>query len=85
MLATNFSTARKHFKDYCETANKDLETVIITRKEGGNAVLMSEAVYNNLMENLLVRSNTKTYARLKESIAQLENGQAVIRKIDSDE
>jgi|WetSurMetagenome_2_1015567.scaffolds.fasta_scaffold824322_2 antitoxin YefM len=85
MLATNFSTVRKHFKDYCETANKDLETVMITRKEGGNAVLMSEAVYNNLMENLLVRSNPKTYARLKESIAQLENGQAVIRKIESDE
>lgn len=85
MLATNFSTVRKHFKDYCETANKDLETVMITRKEGGNAVLMSEDVYNNLMENLLVRSNTKTYARLKESIAQLEKGQAVIRKIESDE
>jgi antitoxin YefM len=85
MLATNFSTVRKHFKDYCDTANNDLETVMITRKEGGNAVLMSEAAYNNLMENLLVRSNAKTYARLKESIAQLERGQTVIGKIDSDE
>ena len=85
MLATNFSTVRKHFKDYCDTANRDLETVMITRKEGGNAVLMSEAVYNNLMENLFVRSNTETYSRLKESIAQLEKGQAVIRKINTDE
>ena len=85
MLATNFSTVRKHFKDYCDTANNDLETVIITRKEGGNAVLMSEAAYNNIMENLFVRSNTETYARLKESIAQLEKGQTVIKEIHIDE
>ena len=74
MLAANFSTVRKNFKGYCDTANNDLETVIITRKEGGNAVLMSEAEYNNIMENLFVRSNKETYSRLKESINQLEQG-----------
>ncbi|MBB5337626.1 type II toxin-antitoxin system Phd/YefM family antitoxin [Pectinatus brassicae] len=85
MLAANFSTVRKNFKGYCDTANNDLETVIITRKEGGNAVLMSEAEYNNIMENLFVRSNKETYSRLKESINQLEQGQAAIRNIDNDE
>lgn len=85
MLAANFSTVRKNFKGYCDTANQDLETVIITRKEGGNAVLMSEAEYNNIMENLFVRSNQESYSRLKESMEQLKIGQAAIRKLDSDE
>jgi antitoxin YefM len=74
MLAANFSTVRKNVKGYCDTANKDLETVIITRKECGNA---SEGKYNNIIENLFVRSNKETYSRLKESINQLEKGQAV--------
>lgn len=85
MLAATFSTVRKNFKGYCDKVNQDIETVIIARKEGGNAVLMSEAEYNNIMENLLVRSNQESYSRLKESMEQLKIGQAAMRKLDFDE
>lgn len=74
MLAANYSTVRENFKAYCDKANNDFETIVVTRKDGGNVILLSEAEYNNLMENLFVRSNKKTYNRLMKSIEQLKAG-----------
>jgi len=37
-------------------------------------VLMSEEEYNNLMENLYIRSNLKYYQKLVESIKEVEKG-----------
>ncbi len=50
MQAANYSTVRNNFKDYCDKATKDFETILITRERGDNVVLMSEAEYNNLPE-----------------------------------
>ena len=68
LLAVTYSYVRKHFKDFCDKVNDDAETIFITRKARGNVVLMSEAQYNNLMENLYIRSDIKNYLRLRESI-----------------
>ena len=74
MLAVNYSNVRNKFKDYCEKVTNDFETIIITRQRGDNVVLMSEAEYNNLMENLYVRSNPEYYNELLASIEQLKKG-----------
>jgi len=74
MIATSYSTVRQRFKDYCDKATNDFETIIITRERGENVVMMSEAEYNNLMENLYVRSNKKYYNELMKSIDQLKSG-----------
>jgi antitoxin YefM len=42
---------------------------------------MSEAEYNNIMENLYVRSNKDDYDRLLPSIAQLERGEGKARTL----
>jgi antitoxin YefM len=81
MLAVNYSSVRENFKTYCDKANNDFETIVITRKQGGNVVMLSEAEYNNIMENLYVRSNKKTYDRLMESIAQLKAGRSQAREL----
>ena len=73
MLAVNYSNARENFKTYCDKANDDFETIIITRKQGGNVVMISESEYNNMLENIYVRSNKKTYNRLIESIEQMKS------------
>lgn len=73
MLAVNYSNARENFKAYCDKANDDFETIIITRKQGGNVVMISESEYNNMLENIYVRSNKKTYNRLMESIEQMKS------------
>ena len=72
MIATNYSEVRNNLKAYCDKATKDYETIIITRKNNENVVLMSEEEYNNLMENLYIRSNLKYYQKLVESIKEVE-------------
>ena len=74
MIATNYSEVRNNLKTYCDKATKDYETIIIKRKNNENVVLMSEEEYNNLMENLYIRSNLKYYQRLVESIKEVEKG-----------
>jgi antitoxin YefM len=84
VLAANYSTVRDNFKEFCDKANDDAETIFITRKAGGNVVLISESEYNNLMENLFVRSGKKNYARLMESIQQLKAGKATEKALVDD-
>ena len=74
MIATNYSEVRNNLETYCDKATKDYETIIITRKNNENVVLMSEEEYNNLMENLYIRSNLKYYQKLVESIKEVEKG-----------
>lgn len=74
MIATSYSVVRQNFKDFCDKATNDFETIIITRKRGENVVMMSESEYNNLLENLYVRSNPEYYNELLKSINQLKMG-----------
>ncbi len=76
MIATSYSVVRQHFKEYCDKATNDFETIIITRGRGENVVMMSESEYNNLLENLYVRSNPEYYNELLKSIEQLKMGKA---------
>lgn len=77
MLAVNYSTIRNHLKDYCDKVTDDYETVIVTRKDEKNVVIISLAEYNNMMENLFIMSNKKNYDRLIESRQQIERGSVV--------
>ena len=85
MIAVNYSNARDNFKKYCDAAAQDFETIIVTRKQDKNVVIMSEAEYNNLMENLYVRGDREDYRRLLESIDQLKRGKGRIRTLIEDE
>lgn len=84
MLAVNYSTLRENLKKYCDATNQDLETVIVTRKSGGNVVLISESEYNNLLENLYVRSNPEYYNKLLQSIEELKSGKTVNMELDNE-
>lgn len=77
MLAVNYSTLRENLKKYCDATNQDLETIIVTRKSGGNVVLISESEYNNLLENLYIRSNPEYYNKLLQSIEELKSGKTI--------
>ena len=46
MLAVNYSTIRKKFKDYCDKVTNEFETVIVTRKDEKNVVIISLEEYN---------------------------------------
>lgn len=77
MIATNFTNVRNNFKEVCDRVVQDSDIAIITRKNDENVVLMSQAQYDNMMENLYIRDSKENYEWLKESVKQAENGRMV--------
>ena len=72
MFAVNYTNFRENMKDYMDKATNDYETMIVTRKNNKNVVMISEETYNNLMENVYVMGNKANYDWVMESKAQLE-------------
>lgn len=71
MLAVNYSTMRDNLKNYCDKATDEAETVIVTRKNEKNVVLISLDQYNALTKAV---RNAEYLAKIDQSIAQLEAG-----------
>ncbi|MEE1343074.1 MAG: type II toxin-antitoxin system Phd/YefM family antitoxin [Lachnospiraceae bacterium] len=78
MLVTSDTNFGKDMKAYMDKVTNDYETMIITRKDNKNVVMLSEESYNNLMENIYVMGNKSNYDWLMESKAQLEKGNMLI-------
>ena len=79
MVAVNFSTLRSNLKTYCDAASRDAETIIVTRRNEENVVLMSLENYNNLMEHIFLMSDRRNYAHIIEGIEQLRAGRVMER------
>jgi len=71
MLAVNYSTIRNNLKEYCDKATDSYETVIVTRKEEKNVVIISLEKYNQLEK---AAKNAEYLAMIDRGIAQLEAG-----------
>ena len=67
MLAVNYTNLRENMKTYMDKVTDDYETMIVTRKDNRNVVMISEESYNNLMENVYVMGNKANYDWLLES------------------
>ena len=61
MLAVNYTNLRENMKSCMDKVTDDYETMIVTRKNNRNVVMMSEESYNNLLENLHVMGNKANY------------------------
>ena len=88
MLAVNYTNLRDNMKAYMDRVTDDFETMIVTRKDNKNVVMLSEESYNNLMENIHVMGNKANYDWLMESKLQLENGKIATHnlvEVDADE
>ena len=82
MLAINYSTLRNSMKKYFDIITDSIETIVVTRKNGNNIVMMSEDTYNNLIENSYLAQNKKNYDWLMESKKQLESGKTIVKDIE---
>ena len=72
MLAVNYSTMRDNLKSYCDKATHDAETIIVTRKNEKNVVLMSLEQYNALTKAV---RNAEYLAKIDRAFEQLETNQ----------
>ena len=71
MIATNYTAVRNNLKGYCDLATNQNETVIVTRKENKNVVIMSLERFT-LMEKAI--RNAECLAKLDRSFEQLYAG-----------
>ena len=88
MLAVNYTNLRENMKSYMDRVTDDYETLIVTRKDSNNVVMLSEEAYNNLMENAYIMGNKANYDWLMESKSQLEKENVSVKKlieVDMDE
>lgn len=71
MLAANYSTVRDNLKAYCDKVTDEQETVIVTRKNEKNVVLISLEEWNTLQKTA---RNTEYLAMIDRGIEQLASG-----------
>lgn len=79
MLAVNYSTIRNNLKNYCDKATDDYETVIITRKDEKNVVIMSLEKYNALIK---AARNAEYLDMIDASMEQAKQGKVVVKTIE---
>ena len=71
MLVVNYSTIRNNLKDYCDKVTDLHETVIVTRKDEKNVVILSLEKYNQLEK---AARNNEYLAMIDRGITQLAAG-----------
>lgn len=79
MLAVNYSTIRENLKSYCDKVTDNNETVIVTRKDEKNVVIISLEEWNELQRAL---RNAEYLGKLNRSIADVKLGRVIIKTMD---
>jgi len=78
MLAVNYSTIRNKLKEYCDRVTDDRETVIVTRKDEKNVVIISLEEYNTIMK---AARNAEYLAMIDRSMEQLASGKGTAHEL----
>ncbi len=85
MRTISFSEARKQLKAVLDQVNDDVDCTIITRRNAPEAVVMSLAQYNALMETVHLLRSPANAAHLERSIEQHRRGETVERPLSDAE
>ena len=81
MKIISYTDARNGLKAVIDGVVNDADIAVITRRECGNAVVMSQAQYESMAETLYLLSNPANAAHLATSIAQHKAGKAKRREL----
>ena len=76
MQVISFSQARSQFKSVIDRVVQDCDTTLIHRRDGENAVLLSESTYNSMMETLHLLSSPANAMRLMRAVEEDKKGLA---------
>jgi len=79
MIAVNFTTARRQFKDFCDKVSEEDETVIVTRKAGKNVVIVSAERYNAFEK---AERNAVYLGKLERGLTQVRDGQGIVKTME---
>ena len=81
MEVVSFTDVRNSFKAVIDRVVNDNDATLIHRRDGENAVLVSEAAYNSMMETVHLLSSPANARALLRAVAQDKKGQAKRRAL----
>ncbi|MBX9881620.1 MAG: type II toxin-antitoxin system prevent-host-death family antitoxin [Sphingomonas sp.] len=81
MEVVSYTDARARLKDVLDRVVEDHEEVVVTRKNGKPAVIVSLDRWNAIGETLHLLSTPANARALRESIAQLDAGKGTERTL----
>ena len=79
MIAANYSTIRKNLKSYCDRVTDNNETVIVTRKDEKNVVIISLDEWNALQK---LARNAEYLGKLTRSVADIKAGRVITKTME---
>lgn len=84
MNVVNFSDARSRLKSVLDQVVSDSDYTIITRRDAGDAVVMSLDQFNGLMETVHLLKSPANAVHLNESIKQYRAGKVQTHSLTDD-
>ena len=84
MIAANFTEFRTSLKKFLDNVENNNETLIIKRKTGKGAVVISLDEYNSIMETVHLLSSKANADRLYRSIQQMKDGETITHDLIED-
>ena len=79
MLAVNYSTIRENLKSYCDRVTDEKETVIVTRKDEKNVVIISLDEWNALQRSV---RNAEYLNKLDRALADIRAGRVITKTME---
>ena len=76
----SYSDAREHLKTYLDFVVQNSETLIITRKNNEDVVMMSRKDYDSMEETLYLLSSAKNRKHLLNEVKNIKKGNSVTFK-----
>ena len=81
MRIVSFTQARNSLKAVLDSVVDDADTVVITRRDSEDAVVMSLDYYKSLMETVYLLSSPKNAEHLNHSIEKFKSGKVTRRDL----
>lgn len=85
MIAMYYSKLKENLKTCLDKVTDGNKTILIKRKDNRNAVILSEEMYNNILENLYLTSDKANYDWLINSKKQYQEAKIATRKLIGEE
>lgn len=79
IAAMNFSTVRKEFKGCCDRVCQENQTLIVTRKNEQNVVILSQDEYNRMLKAM---NNAAYLAMLHRSEQEATSGALIPKTLE---
>lgn len=78
MLVANYSTVRNNLKSYCDMAFDQDETIVVTRKDNKNIVMLSMDRFNEMEKQI---RNAQYLSKIDRSFEQLYSGNGQVHDL----